>query len=95
VSEVLPADAVDDEKRQQAMQQQRWKDWEWTHDLLQLGDIRKARIIWWGFQNIRDESNFDSWLAERMVSGRIVRERMIREGVVVEGVTVLPGQGMR
>jgi hypothetical protein len=58
--------------------------------------LRQARITWWGFQSIRGEngeSNFDSWLAGRMVGDRVLRERMVWEGVAEEGVVVLRGWG--
>jgi hypothetical protein len=72
----------------------RWREWEWTHDLLQMDALRQAKITWWGFQNIRGQSgegSFDSWLAGRMVGERLVKERMVREGAVEEGVVVLRG----
>lgn len=70
---------------------EQWREWEWTRDLLRLENLIETKITSWGFQNIRDETNFDSWLAGRMVSEKLVRERMVREGVVVEGVAVLEG----
>ena len=94
VSELSPSGTMEDEDTRRDLQLQRWKEWYWTRDLLQSRGLRKARITWWGFQNLKDESNFDSWLAGRMVSDKIVKERMIKEGLVIEGVTVLPGQGV-
>ena len=87
---------VDEEVEKMVKEEElkRWREWEWTHDLLQMEALRQARIIWWGFQSIRGqngESSFDSWLAGRMVGDKLVRDRMVREGVVVEGVVVLNG----
>ena len=84
------------EKKVQEQELRRWREWEWTHDLLQMGALRQARITWWGFEGMKGEngeSSFDSWLAGRMVGDRVVRERMLREGVVEEGVVVLRGLG--
>lgn len=86
-----PLSSVNLEKEREM---QEWREWEWTCDLLALGELREAKVTCWGFQNIRDESNFDSWLAGRMVAERLVRERMVREGVVVEQVAVLRGRGL-
>ena len=94
VLELSPTGTMEDEDTRRDLQLQQWKEWYWTRDLLQSISLGKARITWWGFQNVRDESNFDSWLAGRMVSDKIVKERMIREGLVIEGVTVLPGRGV-
>jgi hypothetical protein len=84
------------EKKMREEELRRWREWEWTHDLLQMDALRQARITWWGFQSIRGEnggSNFDSWLAGRMVGDRVLRERMVWEGVAEEGVVVLRGLG--
>jgi hypothetical protein len=67
-----------------------WREWEWMRDLLALESLRKVDVRVWGFQNIRDETNFDSWLAGRMVGDRVVRQRMIKEGVVNEQRIDLP-----
>jgi hypothetical protein len=85
-----PLSPVDMEKEKDV---QAWREWEWTRDLLALEELREAKVTCWGFQNIRDESNFDSWLAGRMVTERLVRERMVREGVVVEDIAVLRARG--
>ena len=93
---------VDEEKEEEAatalrkLVVQRWREWEWTYDILQLEALRRAKITWWGFQTFQGsegEHSFDSWLAGRMVGDRLVRDRMVKEGVVVEGFVVLPGAG--
>ena len=97
--DALSVTARDEDKVEKKMREEelrRWKEWEWTHELLQMGALRQARITWWGFQSIRGENgenDFDSWLAGRMVGDRVVRERMVREGAVEEGVVVLRGLG--
>jgi hypothetical protein len=78
---------VEDEEMVKMLAVERWREWEWTRDLLQLEALRKAKITWWGYQSIggsEGEHSFDSWLARRMVGDRLVTDRMIREGVVVE-----------
>ena len=67
----------------------RWREWEWIQEL--LGQERKARVTWWGFQGegVMRGQGFDSWLARRMVMDHVVREKMVEEGVVREGVIVL------
>ena len=82
------------EARLKVEQARRWREWEWTCDLLQLEELRKAKINWWGFQSVGEgtEISFDHWLAGRMVGDKIIRDRMIKEGVVVEGFVVLPGR---
>jgi hypothetical protein len=77
------------ERREEEMR--RWREWEWTADLLKMDALRQARITWWGFEN--GEGSFDSWLAGRMVGDQVVRERIVREGGVVEGRVVLRGLG--
>ena len=79
------------EKEKELEMQLKWREWEWTRDLLRMEALRKARVTWWGFEG--QDGGFDSWLAGRMVGDRLVRERMIREGMVVEGFVVIPGNG--
>jgi hypothetical protein len=86
-------DEVDSEvlKEKERELQLRWREWEWTRDLLRMEALRQAKVTWWGFEG--QDGRFDSWLARRMVGDRLVRERMIREGMVVEGFVVIPGKG--
>lgn len=82
------------EREVEAMQLKRWRDWEWTCDLLKLESLKKAKITWWRFQGLEAEAgevHFDAWLAGRMVADGIVKERLIKEGIVVEESVVLPG----
>jgi hypothetical protein len=78
-------------KEKELQTQLKWREWEWTRDLLRMEALRKAKVTWWGFEG--QDGGFDSWLAGRMVGDRLVRERMIREGMVVEGFVVIPGKG--
>jgi hypothetical protein len=95
----LPATTVDEDdemakERESQEVARKWREWEWTRDLLSLEALRKAKVTWWGFQEIKGQggtSGFDSWLAGRMVSDKLVRDRMVREGVVVEGFVLLDG----
>jgi hypothetical protein len=82
-------DRVLEEKEREM--QLKWREWEWTRDLLRMEALRKAKVTWWGFEG--QDGGFDSWLAGRMVGDRLVRERMIREGMVVEGFVVIPEKG--
>jgi hypothetical protein len=84
-------DQVLKEKEKELEWQIKWREWEWTRDLLRMEALRKAKVTWWGFEG--QDGGFDSWLAGRMVGDRLVRERMIREGMVVEGFVVIPGKG--
>lgn len=68
-----------------------WRRWVWTRDLLALESLRRVVVQVWGFQNVRDDTNFDSWLAGRMVGDRVVKQKLIKEGVVRESRVVLPG----
>jgi hypothetical protein len=79
------------EKEKELEMQLKWREWEWTRDLLRMEALRKARVTWWGFEG--QDGGFDSWLAGRMVGDRLVKERMVREGMVVEGFIVIPGKG--
>jgi hypothetical protein len=78
-------------KEKELEMQIKWREWEWTRDLLRMEALRKAKVTWWGFEG--QDGGFDSWLAGRMVGDRLVRERMIRERMVVEGFVVIPGKG--
>jgi hypothetical protein len=74
-------------KKRETAELQRWRNWEWTHDLLQLKELQTAKIRCWGFQDAREEiekKSFDSWLAGRMVGDRVLRDRMIKNGLVLE-----------
>ena len=44
------------EKREHEIR--RWREWEWTADLLNIEELRQAHITWWGFENM--EGSFDS-----------------------------------
>jgi hypothetical protein len=75
----------------------RWKDWGFVKGLMGLGELRRARVTWWGFDGKGQErgqgQGFGSWLARRMVGDKVVREKMVSEGVVKEGIVVLSGGG--
>jgi hypothetical protein len=76
--------------------QTRWRTWEWASPLLSLPSLRLAKIITWDFQISGKEAattNFDSWLAERMVADELTRGRMVREGLVREGFVEVKGLG--
>jgi len=81
----------DDEIAKQSEKQEiarKWKEWEWTRDLLSLEALRKAKITWWGFQGVKGQdgtSRFDSWLAGRMVGDNLVRDRMVRRALLLRG----------
>ncbi|KAF8847371.1 hypothetical protein BDZ45DRAFT_607570 [Acephala macrosclerotiorum] len=78
--------------REDAEQQQKWREYNYTASLLSVPALRSARITWWGFNSeAGNEKGFDSWIATRMVGDRLVRDRMVKEGVVVEGIVVIPG----
>lgn len=85
------------EEREKAKEEEtkRWREWEWTHDLLKMETLRKAKITWWEFQSIgrSGPNSFYSWFAHRMVRDQSARDRMIREGVAIEGTVVLPALG--
>jgi hypothetical protein len=74
-----------------------WREWGLVEGLMGVGELRRLRVTWWGFDGEGHErgqgQGFDSWLARRMVGDRVVRERMVSEGVVKEGVVVLAGGG--
>jgi hypothetical protein len=78
----------DDEKR--------WREWEWTKELLQMEALRNAKVTWWGFQSTKGVEGrtvgFDSWLAGRMVGDKLVRDRIVGQGDVIEGSIILPGR---
>jgi hypothetical protein len=75
--------------------ERKWREWGIVKGLMEVGELRKARITWWGFDGEGQERGqgqvFESWLARRMVGDKVVRERMVSEAVVKEGVVVLAG----
>lgn len=75
-------------------EEKRWREWEWTKDLLQMEALRNAKVTWWGLQSAKGDEGqtvgFDSWLAGRMVADKTVRDRMVEQGVVTEESVVLP-----
>jgi hypothetical protein len=81
-----------EQSKEEEEEVKRWREWEWTYDLLQMETLRKAKITWWGFQSIgrSGPNSFYSWIAHRMVRDQSARDRMIREGVAIEGTVVLP-----
>lgn len=80
-------------------QEQRWKNWSWTHDLLRLDGLREVSIKTWIFRDPESKGRkleggegkegFDYWLACRMVSDQGLRGRAVWDGVVEEDITVL------
>lgn len=79
--------------------EKKWREWEFTHGLLNMEGLRRAKVTWWGFQGEKVDGQeqsgqgFDSWLARRMVQDEVVRERMVTEGVVREGSVILASGG--
>jgi len=77
--------------------ERKWREWGLVKGLMGLGELRRARVTWWGFDGKGQErgqgQGFDSWLARRMVGDKVVREKMVSEGVVKEGIVVLSGSG--
>jgi len=77
----------------------KWREWEWTAELLNLPTMAMAKVTFWDFPSPKGNGeetnasgkNFNSWIAGRMVADRLVRDRMLRDGVAVEGVVMLRG----
>lgn len=95
----LPTTPVDSDDFGEAVlradEVKRWREWEWTKELLGMEGLKNARVTWWGFKSMEGEgrpaAGFDSWLAGRMVADKLARDRMVAQGVVVEGSLVLSG----
>ena len=73
--------------------EERWREWEWTRELLDIDALRCARLTWWGFSSVEGggmpAAGFDSWMAGRMMVDRLARDRMVEQGLVVEGSLVV------
>lgn len=96
VGAVVDADDEESKMLVRKDEEKRWREWEWTKELLQMEALRNAKVNWWGFPTTKGDERqtvgFDSWLAGRMVGDKLMRARMVEQGVVVEGSVVLPGR---
>jgi len=99
----IPDISREDQSLALAEQRQKWQEWDYTHELLSMPALRKAKVTWWGLQKSNDDApdgregdwlGFGTWIAGRMVGDKLVRDRMVRDGVVVEGIVILPGKGV-
>ncbi|KAL2066982.1 hypothetical protein VTL71DRAFT_1406 [Oculimacula yallundae] len=88
------------ERRARFEKERRWREWEWTEDLLSIPSLRQTRITCWSAlpPTIDDEASFgvtvpkfDSWVAGRMIADGMLREKMVKEGVVVSEEVVILG----
>lgn len=87
--------------REDAEQQQKWREYNYTASLLSTPALRSARITWWGFNSesgneVEDENEGASNLSwggskkgfDSWIATRMVGDRLVRDRMVKEGVVM-------